>query len=70
MRCCTTSNFWRRASDEGRDESAEDAQAQTAETDGEERCDAQRVLLSANVAFHRGEYDHHRVQDDGDSICN
>ena len=63
-----TANFWSGSCDESRDESADDADAQAAETDGEERGQSQGDLLTADV-LHRWKGHHHCVQDHRHGIC-
>ncbi len=70
MRAVSTSNFGRGASDERCQQSAENSDAEAAQADGEEWNNTQGVLSSTDVAFHLGEYDHHRIEDDRHSICN
>ena len=57
-----TSNFCRGASYKCSNKAANDADTETAQTDCEKRSETKGVLLAADVAIHRCEGDHHRVQ--------
>ena len=69
-RCKRTSNFGCGASDERCQQSAENSDTEAAETDCKKGDNTEGVLSSTDVAFHLGEDDHHRIEDDGHSICN
>ena len=63
-----TSDFGSGARDERRDESADDADEQAAQADGEESGQSERVLLSGHVIRGRKGH-HHRVKHNCDGIC-
>lgn len=68
--CVYTSNFRRGASDERSQQSAENSNTEAAKTDCKKRDEAEKILLSTDIAIHLGEGDHHRIEDDRHSICN
>ena len=65
-----TSNFRRGSSDERCQQSAENTDTKATQTDCKKWDEAKNVLFSPDIAFHLGEDDHHRIEDDGHSICN
>lgn len=65
-----TSDFRRSTSDERRQQPTDDADTEATQANGKERNDTEGILFSADVAFHLRKDDHHRIEDDGHSICN
>ena len=65
-----TSNFSCGARDQCSEQSTDNSDTETAQTDCKKGDEAKYVLLSTDMAFHSGEGDHHRIENDGYGICN